>query len=110
RVKEDIFRLLDYLEHIATYGVHEETGNKVNIYVADVDVTSSYAYIRGDNFNLCVLKTFFLASATSTDEVIYEKTKNWITATLRLSTLITVANERQRVLYFERQREIVRSL
>jgi hypothetical protein len=109
-IKEDIFRLLDYLEHIATFGTFEETGNKVSIYVTDVDITNSYSYIRGGNANLCMIKTFFLTSATSTDEVIYEKTRNWITATLKLSTLITVANERQRVLYFEKQREIVRSL
>ncbi|MDR2138478.1 MAG: hypothetical protein LBP50_02870 [Tannerella sp.] len=110
KVKEDIFRMLDYLENIATFGIFEETGTRVNIYVADVDITNSYAYVRGNDFNLCMIKTFFLTSATSTDEVIFEKIKNWITATLRLSTLITVANERQRVLYFERQREIVRSL
>ncbi|MDR2040753.1 MAG: hypothetical protein LBP98_00340 [Tannerella sp.] len=109
-VKEDIFRLLDYLENIATFGVFEETGNKVNIYVTDVDITNSYSYIRGGNFNLCMIKAFFLTSATSVDEVIYERTRNWITATLKLSTLITVANERQRVLYFEKQREIVHSL
>jgi hypothetical protein len=110
KVKEDIFRLLDFLEHIATFGVFEETGNSVNIYITDVDITNSYAYIRGEDTNLCLIKAFFLTSATSTDEVIYETTKNWITATLRLSTLISVANERQRVLYFEKQRAIVRSL
>ncbi|MDR2765481.1 MAG: hypothetical protein LBB90_10695 [Tannerella sp.] len=110
RVKEDIFRLLDYLEQVATFGVFEETGNKVSIYVSDVDITNSYTYVKGDNFNVCLLKAFFLTSATSMDEMIFEKTKNWITATLKLSTLITVANERHRVHYFEKQREIVRSL
>jgi hypothetical protein len=110
KVKENLLGMLDYLEQIATYGVFEETGNKVNIYVADVDITSSYSYMSGEDFKVCMIKAFFLTSATSMDEVIYEKTRNWITATLRLSTLITVANEKQRVLYFERQREIVRSL
>jgi hypothetical protein len=109
-VRENLLKMLDYLEQIATDGIFEETGNKVNIYVADVDITSSYSYISGDDLNICMIKAFFLTSATSMDEVIFEKTRNWITATLRLSTLITVANEKQRVLYFEKQREIVRSL
>ncbi|MDR3195033.1 MAG: hypothetical protein LBT76_07070 [Tannerella sp.] len=109
-VKEDVFRLLDYLEHIAINGVFRETNNKASIYVADVDLTNSYSYIKSKEFNLCSIKAFFLTAATSTDDVIYERVKDWITATLKLSTLITVANEKQRVLYFERQREIVRTL
>ncbi|MDR1455933.1 MAG: hypothetical protein LBJ01_09805 [Tannerella sp.] len=109
-IRDDILRLLDYLEQTATSGIFEETGNRVDIYVADVDITTSYSYIRSEDYSIGMIKTFFLTSAISTDEMIVEKIRNWITATLRLSTLITVANERQRVLYFEKQREMARSL
>jgi hypothetical protein len=110
RIKEELFRMIDYLENMTIRGVFEETGNSVNIYVSDVDITTTYSYIRSGGIMFSLIKTFFLTSATSTDERIYEMIRNWIATGLKLSTLITETNERQRVVYFEKQRQLADAL
>ena len=110
RIKEELFLLIDYLERMTTRGIFEETGNNVNIYVSDVDITTTYSYIRSGKITFSLIKTFFLTSATSTDEKIYEMIRNWIATGLKLSTLITETNERQRVVYFEKQRQLAAAL
>jgi hypothetical protein len=109
-IKEDMFRFLDYLENLAVSGVFEETGNKAYIYISDVDITASYAYLRAKNMYFSMIKTFILTSATSMEEETFKRMKNWIQSTIKNSILITVANEKQRIIYFENQRKIVNGL
>jgi len=57
-----------------------------------------------------MIKAFILSYITSFDENTFEKMKHWIHALVKISTLITLTNEKQRVLFFERQRNIVNEL
>jgi hypothetical protein len=110
KIKEDLFFLLDYLEEIAVTGQFKETGNSVSLYISDVDITTNYTYIESQKTHLSIIKIFFLATVTSRDINIFEKMKKWISSLIKVSTLITLTNERQRVLYFEEQRKVVSEL
>jgi hypothetical protein len=110
KIKENLFRFLDYLEKLTISGTFEETGNSVCIYISDVDLTATYSYMKARGITFSMVKTFILTSVTSTDEDMFEKMKSWIQSTIRTSTLITLANEKQRVLFFEKQRKIVNQL
>ena len=110
KIKEDLFSLLDYLEKMALTGQFQETGNLVNLYISDINITTSYAYLESENIRFSMIKTFILSSVNSTDEITFEKMKKWIYSLIKISTLITLTNERQRVLYFEKQRKIINEL
>jgi hypothetical protein len=110
KIKEDLLQMLDYIENIAISGVFKETGSPAYLYISDIDITSNYTYVAAGNYKYAFLKTFLLTFATSVDEYFFEKIKNWIHSFIRISTLITVTNEKQRVLYFEKQRKIVNEL
>jgi len=110
KIKEDLFSMLDYLEQMAITGQFQETGNPVNLYISDVDITTSYSYLESENIHFSMVKTFILSSVNSTDENTFERMKKWIHSLIKISTLITSTNERQRVMYFERQRKIVNEL
>jgi hypothetical protein len=110
KIKEDLFSMLDYLEKIAITGQFIETGNAVNLYISDIDITAHYTYLEAKNMRCSMVKTFILSSVNSLDEQTFEKMKKWIHSLIKISTLITLTNEKQRVLYFEKQRKIVNEL
>ena len=110
KIKEDLHSMLDNLEKMAITGQFKETGNAVNIYISDIDITTCYTYFETSSMHLSMIKTFILSYITSFDERMFEKTKRWIHALIKISTLITLTNEKQRVLYFEKQRRIVNEL
>jgi len=110
KIKEDLLSMLDYLEKMAVTGQFQETGNLVNLYISDIDITTSYTYLESENIHFSMIKTFILSSVNSTDEITFERMKKWIHSLIKISTLITLTNERQRVLYFEKQRRIVSEL
>ena len=110
KIKEDLHSMLDYLEEIALNGRFKETGNAVNIYISDIDITTCYAYIGSKDFHLSLIKAFTLLYITSFDEQTFEKTKVEINTLIKISTLITLTNEKQRILFFEKQRNIINEL
>jgi hypothetical protein len=110
KIKEDLFSMLDYLEEIAITGRFKETGNAVNLYISDVDITTNYTYIESQDIYLSIIKIFFISTITSRDKNIFEKMKEWVKSLIKISTLITLTNERHRVLYFEKQRKIINEL
>ncbi|MDR2085564.1 MAG: hypothetical protein LBP72_00110 [Dysgonamonadaceae bacterium] len=110
KIKNDLLQMIDYIEDMAVNGVFRETACRVNLYISDMDITTNYAYIVADNYKLSFFRAFLLTSATSVDEHFFEKVKNRVQSFIRTSTLITITNEKQRILYFEKQRKIVNEL
>jgi hypothetical protein len=110
KIKEDLFQMLDYMEDMAINGVFKETACRAGLYISDMDVATSYAYAVADNYRFSFFNAFLLTSATSLDEHFFEKVKKWIHSFIQISTLITVTNEKQRILYFDKQRKTVNEL
>ncbi|MDR1763576.1 MAG: hypothetical protein LBR64_06460 [Dysgonamonadaceae bacterium] len=109
-IKEELFEIIDYIENLAVKGKFDETGNSVYIYISDIELTTNYSYFEIDNLKISMIKAFLLTSATSEDPEIFATTKNWIHSLIKLSTQISQTNERQRILYFDKQRQIVNKL
>ena len=110
KIKEDLLSLMDYLERIALTGKYKETGNFVNLYIADIDITTCYTYMGAKNVHFSMVRAFILSYLTSSNEQTFLKMKKWIQSLIKISTLITLTNERQRVLFFERQRKLINEL
>ena len=109
-LKENLLSLLDSLENMAIDGQFKETGKPINLYISDIAITTNYTYVEAGNIHFSMIRAFTLSSVTSFDEKVFEKMKKWIHSLIKLSTLITLTNERQRVLYFEEQRKIIDEL
>ncbi|MDU1903848.1 MAG: hypothetical protein E6772_03615 [Dysgonomonas sp.] len=109
-LKKELIILLNYMEELTIRGVFSETGNKVSIYITNLEITASYSYLKSEEIKYCLIKAFLLTSATSLDNKAFEKMEAWIQASMRTSTLITQANERERLQYFRKQREVLNGL
>lgn len=109
-LKEELLKLLNEMEALATHGYFEETGNKVFLYISSVNFDTSYWCVQVKNYHISMIKTFILSSVASLDEGTYDKLRKWLRALIRSSIMISVSGERQRILFFEKQRELISNL
>jgi len=108
-LKKDLFKLLDILEKIAE-NEEFETGNKVHIYIANINIDTKYYCLETEDIRFSMIGAFALDYVISKDKKAFEKTKNIIQYLKRVSTLISGCGEIERRDFFMKQREIVDTL
>lgn len=109
-LKNDLLRFLDNLEILASRGIYSETGNQIHFYISNINFDSSYSYLETKNLRISMIRAFILNSVISFDNKAYEIFRNWMQSLLKSSTMISVSGEKQRILFFEKQRAIIGSL
>ncbi|MDF9831229.1 hypothetical protein [Parabacteroides sp. PF5-6] len=109
-LKQELFRFLDDLEQIAIKGIFPETGNKCELYISDAHIDVSYAYMCSQKRQVSTLSAFVIFSSISLETQTFQKVNNWVKSLKRFSTLVSGIGERERILFFEEQREIVDTL
>jgi len=109
-IKEELLSLVSYLEGLTITGEFPETGNKVYLYITDIEVPFSCAYIKANEVEYTLMKTFILTSVTSFDRELYKKIKDWVFSSIRTSTLITKSSDIERIAFFGKQRKIIGAL
>ena len=109
QLKADFLLLVDRLEELASTGMHEN-GNRVYFYISNINFEATYSYLCTDTFKLSILRLYAINSIYTTDGNIFEYQKHWIQSLRKYSTLISVSGERQRVLFFEKQRAFINTL
>jgi hypothetical protein len=108
-LKTDLFSFLDYLENLAIKGVNE-AGNKVKIYISNVNFETGYCYINSERYKLNMVRIFTLYDIYSLDYYSLDTASKWMQSLRRGSILISESGEMQRLTFFKKQREIVDSL
>lgn len=106
-LKADLSNLLAEMESMAAKGYHEDTGTKINFYVSNINFETDYTYYESANYRLSMLKAFSLNAVATQDDETFEKVKDWVQSLKRVSTLISESGEKQRVMFFGKQREIL---
>ena len=110
KLKQELMHFLNYMETLASRGTYSETGNPIQIYVSNINFDASYSYLETKKMRISMIRAFILNSVVSLDEKAYEIFHNWMQALLKSSTMISVSGEKQRILFFEKQRMIIGSL
>lgn len=106
-LKQEISQLLDTLEYYTDYEKFERTGNKVETYVSSLNFETTYTYLISNNVSIGMSNAFCLGAFTSLDKEACEKMKKWIWGLKKSSTLISGAAQRDKILFFEKQRNVL---
>jgi len=110
-IKNELFRFLDYMEVVATKGFADNPANKVFIYISETNIETSYSCIDSkSSYQFSMLWSFIFNCILNFNKETIEITKRRIQSIIRTSTLLSVTGEKQRLLYFEKQRKIVDQL
>ncbi|MDD6209971.1 MAG: hypothetical protein PUB21_05130 [Bacteroidales bacterium] len=108
-LKDELFKLLDELEEIASKGKFT-TENEIQIYISNINFEATYSYVETPHFHIALIRVFAINSITSRDEKIFHNLKEWIQSLKKFSTLVSQSGEIQRIQFFNAQRKIVDTL
>jgi hypothetical protein len=111
QLKNELYAIIDYGLEIAGKGCWPETGNKVNLYVSQLNIDTSYNYYYYNGATRSSSVHIFGRSEIYTDDkVMIDKIRTMMHAKKQSSILISGVNEQSRIAYFEEQRKMVDSL
>lgn len=105
-LKEELLHLLDTLEWIATGGQSDRC-EKIWLYLSHVDFENNYTYVKGENIEEAYIPVYQIHSIYSSDQYICQITKEWIESLIKYSTLISISGEKERISFFEKQRDYI---
>lgn len=109
QIRDELARLIDDLERIAMDGGYEN-GNKVSLYLSDVDIDAAYSYVSTTKYNAVGIEIFSLNALRSSDAQFFNYVKRWIVTQSRFSTLISSSGELRRIQFFRQQRELLEAM
>ncbi|GHT04299.1 hypothetical protein FACS189423_06770 [Bacteroidia bacterium] len=109
-LKEELFRFLNNLEQLATDGEFKDTGNKFELYISDIDIDNTYGCAWSEQVYISFHKAFIFMATISKDASVYKNVSDWIKSIKKCSVCISVINDKERTLFFDKQREIVNIL
>lgn len=109
-LKEELLKLIHYIEQLTLKGCFDN-GNKVHIYISNINIGSNCTYLANDGVqNISVAHTFTLNPIISSDNETFTIFKNRIQSLRKSSILITESGEAQRIQFMKQQIEYINSL
>ena len=109
-IKKELHALLDYLSEVANKGYFPETKNKVNIYISKINISTNYSYIYTEKLKLCRIHVFDKFDIFSFDTEMVDNFRTWMQQKKRTSIQISEVDERSRIEFFMKQRQLVDKL
>jgi len=109
-LKQKILALIDYLADVASKGYFPETKKKVNIYVSKIHIDTNYSYFYTDELKICRVYAFDKYDLYSFDTGMVDNFRTWMRLKKRTSILISETDEKSRLDFFTKQRELVNRL
>lgn len=109
-IKAELYELLDYLSQVASKGCYPETQNKVNMYVSQLNVDTNYSYVYTKEAKICFVHVFEKLAIQSFDPDMVTDFRTWMQLKKRMSTQISEVDEKRRIEFFVKQRQIIDSL
>lgn len=109
QLKSELLSLLHELEQLSVKGEFNN-GNKVAIYLSNINFEATYSYIEKGDFQISLFRVYSINSMDSQNQQICTLQKNWIQSLKRHSTLISESGEVQRITFMEQQRKVIEQL
>ena len=109
-IKKDLLALLAYLLEVANKGYYPETRNKVSLYISQLKIDTSYSYTFTPEVNVCYVHVFEKFEIHSYNTEMVSNFMSWMQLKKRTSIQISEVDEKYRIEYFTKQRQLIESL
>jgi len=67
-LKEDLLQLIDDMEELSVTGTYQDTGNKIQFYISNINLNTSYKYIQTTTYFISFIKAFTMNAVVSFDK------------------------------------------
>lgn len=108
-LRDDILQMITNMEKIAENGCYDN-GAQVHLYVSDIDLDKNCYNLRIKDQYICIIETYILNGVASTGKADYDRMQEWMLSLCRLSTMISLCGELQRIAFFNEQRSLLENL
>jgi len=109
-IKQDLHAFLDYMLDVATRGCWPETGNEVKLHVSYISIDTNYNYYYSDEYKVCRVHAFAKSEICSNDPKMVEDFVTWMQLKKRASVLISKTDDKSRIEFFMKWREVIDTL
>ncbi len=109
-IQKDLLLILDDLEWSCIHGKFKDSEQKLFIYISNINFDTNYCYVDTNKLHLTLVRACLLHNLVSRVEETFDQVKDWIQSLKRSSTLISETGERSRILFFNKQRALIKSL
>jgi hypothetical protein len=106
-LRSELLTLLDYLSEVASKGYFPETKRKVNIYISKMNIGTNYSYFYTEKLKMCRIHAFEKHDVFSYDTGMVDNFRTWMQQKRRTSIQISEVDEKSRIDFFMKQRELV---
>jgi len=110
RIKKELLSLLNYLLEVADRGSFPETNKKVNVYISKIHIDTNYSYIYTEALKICRIHVFEKYDIFSFNTEMINNFRNWMQLKKRTSVQISEVDEKSRIEFFMKQRQLVEML
>ncbi len=109
-IKNDISMLLEYMSELADKGAWPETSNKVNLYISNVSIDTNYSFYFSDEYKIFRVHVFAKNEVYTNNPIVVSRFESWVQYIKSSSTLISQANLKSKIDFFNKQRELLETL
>lgn len=110
RIKNDIHHMLNDLEELTAAGGPDNDSEKIELYVSHIKIGVTYSYLWSDSYAASYITTLSMLSTINENRAVCKKVRTWIKSMKKVSTLISGTGDKERLLFFKEQRQIVDSM
>ena len=109
-LKKELHALLDYLLDVANNGCFPETKKKVHLYISKLHINTNYSYFHSARREVCRIHSFNMYDNITYDVEMLGNFKQWLQKKKRTCILVSEADERSRIEFIMKQRELIDGL
>jgi len=109
-IKKDLYKLLDYMSEVSIKGYWPETNNKVKLYISYINIDTNYSYFYSSEFKVCRVHAFAKNEIYTNNSEMIENFRSWMHSKKRTSVHISGTDEKSRIAFFMKQRQLIDTL
>ena len=110
KIKSDIHHMLNDLEKLAAAGGPKNNSEKIELYVSHVKIGLTYSYLWSETYAASYITTLSMLSTVNENRATCKKIRKWIKSMKKVSSLISGTGDKERILFFKEQHQIVDTL
>ena len=107
---DELMMLMNTLESWAETGTKGINNAPYKLYLSEIDIGNTYILFKNEESTSCITRLFASNGLSFSDERFCREIGNWLQNLTKRSTLISVSSEKERVKFFNAQRQKVRDL
>lgn len=110
RIKRDLHSMLNDLERLIGDEGSENESDKIEFYISHVKIGMTYTYLWSEEYTASYITGLLIHSNINEDKDACRNVKQWIKSMRKVSTLISGTGDKERILFFKEQHQIVDSI